>query len=287
MGMSFVTCLHNVAMFARTWAVNTRRISSLAHTLASVATKRLLVSSWQTVEIAGKTADIFEPSRLSDSARAVLFLHGHGLQTLIGNAAYSAEFERRGLRAICPHGKRSWWLPVICPEFDVELSPLGHIRSNLLPWMSEKWNIQPPALAVFGVSMGAQGALQLAYRHPNEFPVVAALSPLMDFHEWMGQGLPLDEMFENQEAARQQTATLHVQGLNWPRHQFLACDPVDHDAIPGVERLASKLHSSGIPFESEFTTSHGGHSWEYFNHMAPRVIQFLTDGLEAEHRRIA
>lgn len=244
------------------------------------------MSGWQTIDIAGKVADVFEPSRPSDPSRAVLFLHGHGLQTLVGNAAYTAEFERRGLRAICPHGKRSWWLPVVCPEFDAEVSPLGHIRANVLPWLQTFWQVKPPALAVFGVSMGGQGALQLAYRHPNEFPVVAALAPLIDFHEWLGLGLPLDEMFANPEAARQQTATLQIQGLNWPRHQLLTCDPLDHDAAPGVERLASKLRSSGIPFESDFTTSHGRHSWEYFNHLAPRVIEFLTAALDSEHRRL-
>ena len=245
------------------------------------------MSGWKTLDIAGKAADIFEPARVSEPARAVLFLHGHGLQTLASNVAYTAELERHGLRAICPHGKRSWWLPVVCPEFDVELSPLGHIRSNVLPWLSATWGVQPPALAVFGISMGGQGALQLAYRHPNEFPVVAALSPVVDFQEWLGHGLPLDEMFADRESARQQTVTLQVQGLNWPRHQFLACDPTDRDALPGVEQLVSKLRSSGVPFESDLTTSHGGHSWDYFNHLAPRVMQFLINGLDAEHRRVA
>ncbi len=244
------------------------------------------MSGWQTLEIAGKAADIFEPSRPSDPARAVLFLHGHGLQTLAGNAAYTAELERLGLRAICPHGKRSWWLPVVCPEFDAELSPVGHIRSNVLPWLEANWQVKPPALAAFGVSMGGQGVLQLAYRHPNEFPVVAAVSPIIELQDWLGHGLPLDEMFADAEAARQQTATLQVQGLNWPRHQFLLCDPTDRDALPGVEKLVSKLNSSGVPFESDFTTSHGGHSWEYFSHLAPSVMQFLASGLDAEFRRV-
>lgn len=247
---------------------------------------KVLLVGWQNIEIAGKAADIFEPSRPSEPARAVLFLHGHGLQTLAGNAAYTAEFERLGLRAICPHGKRSWWLPVVCPEFDAERTPIEHIRSHVLPWIDANWNVKPPALATFGVSMGGQGVLQLAYRHPNEFPVVAAVAPVIDIHEWLGHGLPLDEMFADAEAARQQSATLHVQGLNWPRHQFLACDPIDRDALPGVERLASKLHSSGVPFESDFQTSCGGHSWEYFNHLAPRVMQFLVAGLDAEFRRV-
>jgi S-formylglutathione hydrolase FrmB len=99
-------------------------------------------------------------------------------------------------------------------------------------------------------------------------------------------GLPLDDMFPDAEAVRQQTAVVQVQGLNWPKQQWLACDPADRDCFPGCERLASKLRSSGIPFESDFTTSHGGHSWDYFNHQAARAVQFLADGLETESRRL-
>ncbi len=242
---------------------------------------------WQAIDIGGKSADVFEPAHPKEPACAILFLHGHGLQTLIGNPIYTAELERHGLRAVCPHGQRSWWLPVVCPEFDVELSPVGYLRSHVLAFLAEQWRIRPPAIGLLGVSMGGQGVLQLAYRHPTEFPIAAALAPAVDFHEWFEQGLPLDEMFPNREAARQQTAVLQIQGMNWPRHQLITCDPTDHDLLPSVERLASKLRSSGIPFESDFTTSHGGHSWDYFNHLAPRVIQFLAERLEAEHRRVA
>jgi len=137
-----------------------------------------------------------------------------------------------------------------------------------------------------GVSMGGQGALRLAYRFPNQFPVVAALAPAIDFHTWHGRGLPLDEMYVTAEAARQDTATLLLHPLNWPRHQLLMCDPGDGDWFEGTQRLASKLYSTGIPFESDFETRHGGHSWEYFNHVAPRVMQYLVESLEQESRRL-
>lgn len=208
-----------------------------------------LQRGWQTITIAGKTADVFEPSEPRVPSQGIIFLHGHGRQTLLNNAAYSAEFERYGLRVVCPHGQRSWWLPVVCPEFDVELSPIGFVRSHLLAWMAETWTVQPQAIGLLGISMGGQGVLQLSYRHPTEFPVVAALSPVIDLHEWLGHNLPLDEMFADSEAARQQSVTLQIQGLNWPRQQWIACDPIDQDALPGIERLASKLNSSGVPFQ--------------------------------------
>ena len=46
---------------------------------------RLLNPGWQTIDIGGKAADVFEPRYPRIPTQAVLFLHGHGLQTLIGN----------------------------------------------------------------------------------------------------------------------------------------------------------------------------------------------------------
>jgi pimeloyl-ACP methyl ester carboxylesterase len=243
------------------------------------------MGAWRQVSIGRKTADAFEPAR-ADSGFAVLFLHGHGLITLRDNAAYTAELDRYGLRCLCPHGRRSWWGERLCSEFDPRVTPADYIRSELLPWMRETWGVVPPRIALLGVSMGGQGALRLAYRSPQQFPIVAALAPMVDFQNWYGRGLPLDQMYDSAEGARQDTATLLVHPLNWPRHQLLMCDPGDVDWFEGIERLASKLSSTGIPFESDFTTRHGGHSWDYFNHIAPAALSFIHQRLEQERRRL-
>ncbi|MFM8221762.1 MAG: alpha/beta hydrolase-fold protein, partial [Planctomycetaceae bacterium] len=136
------------------------------------------------------------------------------------------------------------------------------------------------------VIMGGQGALKLAYQQPALFPVVAALAPAIDFHLWVGKGYPLDDLYETAEEARQETATVLIHPLNWPRHQWLGCDPGDQEWFDGVERLAGKLSSTGIPFESDLSTRAGGHSWDYFNHLAPTVVEFLTTRLEQERNRL-
>lgn len=238
-----------------------------------------IAGTWTQVEIAGKTADIYEPAAPGEHGQVVLHLHGHGLTTLKDNPVFSAELEQHGLRAICPHGQRSWWLDVVCREFDPELTPMRFLREHVVPWIAERWGTRPPHIGLTGISMGGQGVMQLAYRHAREFPVVAAISPAIDFHNWHGRGLPLDEMFPDRETARQHTAILQIHPLNWPRHQLFVCDPADEDWYEGAERLAMKLRASGIPFESDLTTRHGGHSWDYFNHMAPRVIGFVADRL--------
>jgi pimeloyl-ACP methyl ester carboxylesterase len=244
------------------------------------------MASWQEFDIAGKPADVFFPSRRASANFTVLFLHGHALVTLKDNEVYTSQLEKSGLACVCPHGKRSWWGDRICREFDLHITPVEYLRNAVVPWIEAHCHASPPAIALLGVSMGGQGALRLAYRYPQQFPVVAALGPAVDIHTWHGRGLPLDEMYPTAEAARQETATLLLHPLNWPRHQLLMCDPDDTDWFEGTQRLASKLYSTGIPFESDFETRHGGHSWDYFNHIAPRVMQFLVSALDQESRRL-
>ncbi|MGE3314298.1 MAG: alpha/beta hydrolase-fold protein [Planctomycetaceae bacterium] len=242
--------------------------------------------TWLTTELDGKQIDIYEPARPADQQRVVLHLHGHSLQTLKDNGAFTAELERHGLNCVCPHGQRSWWLDILCREFDEAITPQAYLYERVVPFIAARWGTKPPAIGLTGISMGGQGALQLAYRRPREFPVVAAIAPAVDFHNLHGQGLPIDEMFETREAARQATATLQFHPLNWPRHQMLVCDPTDADWFEGADRLAMKLASMGVPFEADFTTSNGGHSWEYFERMAPRVIGFVAERLEEQSRAI-
>ena len=244
------------------------------------------MAQWQQVAIGGKQADVYFPSQRSPENFSVLFLHGHGRITLNDNPVYTAHLERLGLACVCPHGERSWWGDRVCLEFDPHISPVEYLRESVLPWMKEQCQIAPSAVALLGVSMGGQGALRLAYRFPEQFPIVAALSPTIDFQNWHGRGLPLDEMYPTAEAARQDTATLLLHPWHWPRHQLLMCDPSDAEWFDGTERLASKLYSTGIPFESDLKTRHGGHSWDYFNHAATRVMQFVHAALEQEQRRL-
>jgi S-formylglutathione hydrolase FrmB len=50
--------------------------------------------------------------------------------------------------------------------------------------------------------------------------------------------------------------------------------------------LHEKLGALGIPHECDLATEAGGHSWEYFNHMAERAIRFVHQGLVAQSRRL-
>ncbi|MBS0263377.1 MAG: esterase [Planctomycetes bacterium] len=244
------------------------------------------MAGWSQVEISGKQADLFRPGGHGPAQAALLFLHGHARITLKDNSVYTNLLEQYSLACVCPHGQRSWWGDRICTDFDDTLTPIAYLVDHVLPWMQAELKLCPPAIALAGVAMGGQGALRLAYRYPDRFPIVVAISPAVDFQIWHGRGLPLDEMYESAEEARQDTATLRLHPMNWPRHQFLLCDPNDAEWFDGAERLASKLYSTGIPFEQDFTTRHGGHSWEYVNHVAPRVFEFITTRLAQEQQQL-
>ena len=120
----------------------------------------------------------------------------------------------------------------------------------------------------------------MAYKYPQLFPAVAAISPAIDFQIRYHEGDEIIRtMYPDAEAVRQDTATLYVHPLNWPRFQFFCCDPLDHRWIESVERLQMKLQSLGIPHQCDLETQAGGHGFAYYNQMAARAIRFLVDGL--------
>ena len=237
--------------------------------------------NWNSVDIADKQADVLSPPAPTG---VVLFLHGYDGVTLLDNVTYTAALKRHGLACVCPRAPKCCWTDAVYTPFDPANSPLEYVRGPLLEQLCSTWNTLP--FAVAGIELGGQGVLQLAYRHARQFPVVAAVSPKVDFENWHGHGTSLDEIFPDREAARQRTATLQLNPLDWPRHQLLLCDPADEYCIDGVRTLASKLSSTGIPFEHDFESTHGGYGWNYANAMADRVIDFLARGLDDMRRRL-
>jgi S-formylglutathione hydrolase len=241
---------------------------------------------WSTVDIAGKPADVYDPPGSNRPRFGVLHLHGVGLETLRDRPAFTRWFDELKLACICPHGQRSWWADCICAEFDATVTPERYLLDHVVTFFRQRWGLAPRALAVQGISMGGQGALRLAFKHPQLFPVAAAISAAVDYHEWYGQGTPLDEMYDSKEQCRQDTAPLHVHPTHDPPHLFFCIDPDDDRWYRGNDRLHEKLTALGIPHEIDFTTRAGGHSWDYFNHMAERVERFVYSGLEHESRRL-
>lgn len=245
------------------------------------------LGQWSEAEVAGHACHLYQPAAPSPHGYAVLYLQGLQAARLKHQMGIMQKFEQHGLRVIEPEADHSWWVDRISPRFDPEISGERYILDKVLPFLKEHWQCEPPRIALLGVSMGGQGALRLAYRYPNKFPVVAALFPSIDFQKKIDEGDPvLSGMYRDTEDARQDTATLHIHPLNWPRHQFFCCDPTDERWHESADRLHMKLYSLGVPHECDLETTAGGHSWQYFEHMAPRVIGFLAERLENERLRV-
>ncbi len=239
--------------------------------------------TWSRVEIGGKPADVYDPA--GRPAFGVLHLHDAGQTSLRGQGVFTALFDELHLACVSPWGSVCWWVDRICPEFDPQVTPERHLMDRVLPLVRERWRVGPRGVGLLGMSMGGQGALRLAFRYPDAFPAVAALAPLVEYHEFYGQGTALDEMYDSKEQCRQDTAPMHVHPSHYPPHVFFCMDP-DDPWLRGCERLHEKLASLGIAHEMDLQTRAGGHSWDYFDRMADRAIRFLYAGLSEEGRRL-
>ena len=65
---------------------------------------------------------------------------------------------------------------------------------------------------------------------------------------------------------------MHVHPGRFPPHLFFCSDP-DDPWHRGADRLHEKLAALGVEHECDLETRAGGHSWQYFNHLAERAVQ--------------
>jgi pimeloyl-ACP methyl ester carboxylesterase len=242
--------------------------------------------TWRQEIVAGKPADVLEPAGSARPRFGVLFLHPVGRETLVDRPAFTRILDELGLPCVCPHGQDSWWTDRVCRAFDAVITAERHVLGGIVPFFRTRWGILPRAIGLLGISMGGQGALRLAFRHPQVFPVAAGIASALDYHELYGQGLSLDEMYDSKEQCRQDTALLHVPPHDPPPHLYFCSDPQDTAWYRGNDRLHEKLAALGIEHTAELTVEAGGLSWEYFNRMAEPALRFIYQGLDKESRRL-
>lgn len=239
---------------------------------------------WTSVNIAGKTADVYEPP--GRPRFGLLFLHGEDEETLRDGSAFAKWFDELRIACVCPPGGQSWWTDRICKEFDATMTAEAFLLEHVLPFFHQGWGLADRAIGLLGVGMGGQGALRLAFRHARQFPVVAAIAPAIEYHELYHAGTPIDDMYDSKEQCRQDTALMHVPPHDYPPHIFFCIDPTDRAWYRGNDRLHEKLNALGITHTCELSTRAGGHTWDYYNHMAERAVRFVAAGLDHESRRL-
>jgi S-formylglutathione hydrolase len=240
---------------------------------------------WMREIIVGKTADVYQGAGYLPRF-GMLYMHDEGGRMLQDQPLYTQLLQQLRLVCVCPHARESWWTDRICPGFDPHVSVERHLLESILPFFRERWGVTARAIGVAGIGMGGQGALRLAFRHPQLFPAAVGIAPALDFHERYGQGTPLDAMYDSKEQCRQDTALMHVRPDEYPPHLYFCCDPEDEAWYRGNDRLHEKLSALGIEHTADLSTQAGGHSEAYFEHMAEPALRFLVEGLEKESRRL-
>jgi len=242
---------------------------------------------WSTHTVAGHPVDVYLPPGRNEHGDVVIYLHGLHQNRLNDKQTFLDAFDKHGLAVVVPFTKRSWWTDKICREFDPSISAQRHLIENILPFVEKELGVAAPRIPLLGTSMGGQGALRFSYKFPDKFPIAAAISPAIDYQLRYNEGdETIPQMYGDPEAARQDTATLHIHPLNWPRHQFFCCDPEDYRWWESADRLRMKLYSLGVPHVCDLETTGGGHGFDYYNKMAPRAIEFIVERLGQERRRV-
>lgn len=239
---------------------------------------------WSQIQVAGKTVDVYDPP--SKPRFAVLFLHDLDQKTLAGNPLYTKWLDHFHLACACPHGDQSWWGDRICVEFDPAITAEQFLLTEIAPFCTRRWQLEPRALGLMGIGMGGQGALRLAFKHPEQFPAVAAVAPAIEYQQLHGEGTPLDQMYDSKEQCRQDIVTLHIHPSRFPPHILFLIDPDDELWYRGCDRLHEKLMALGVTHRADLTTRAGGHTWTYFDRMAEPTLSFLHAGLDHESRRL-
>jgi S-formylglutathione hydrolase len=244
------------------------------------------LASWQEETVGGHPCDVYEPPTPNEHGFVVIYLHGVHLNRLVDKTSFIEQFARHGLPVVAPRTGPTWWTDRICAEFDPELTAERHLLDNVLPYVEQRFSAKDRQVGLLGTSMGGQGGLRFAYKHPDLFPVVAAISPAIDYQTRYEEDEILQQIYTDPEAVRQDTATLHIHPLNWPRHQFFCCDPADYRWWESADRLRMKLYSLGVPHECDLETTGGGHGFDYYNLMAEKAVTFIAVRLDQERRRL-
>ena len=238
---------------------------------------------WTRIDIGGKPAEVFDPP--GGPRFGLIHLHGVGEETYADKSVFTRLLGDLRLACVCPRGRRSWWADRICPEFDLHLTAERYLLDAVVPYFARRWDLRPRQIGLTGMSMGGQGALRLAFKHPDVFPVVAGIAPAIEYHELYGQGSPLDDMYNSKEQCRQDTAPMHVHPSHQPRHIYFCVDP-DDTWHRGNDRLHEKLSALGVVHECDLTAQAEGHSRDNYDAVLGRVLRFIVAGLDNEGRRL-
>ncbi|WP_157961675.1 alpha/beta hydrolase [Acuticoccus kandeliae] len=197
--------------------------------------------------------------------------------------------------AVMPEAGKSWY--VDSARFGGEGDYETAIVADLVPAIDRAYPTRKTAAgrAIAGNSMGGHGALRLAFRHPDMFGAVAALSPGVwrpDALSW-ATGPAADPPQEREKWFPRTTGTTFdmevfkaqspfasvaaVGALEAPPRILLAVGDDDYWQLhDGTVDMYIALREVGL--KPELRVSDGAHDWNYWRPMVPVVFHFFDAG---------
>lgn len=177
---------------------------------------------------------------------------------------------------VCPDGGYSswYWDSPIDTAFRYET----FMTKELVPDIDARYQTIPDRAhrGICGLSMGGQGALFLAIRHPKEFGAVASISGGVDIRD-----------FPNNWDIKKRLGDFKTHRENWERFTImnlvdsLKNNELDIDIDDGVNDIFIKqnraLHEKlgRMHINHDYTERPGEHNWAYWRNAIPYALLFF------------
>jgi hypothetical protein len=252
-----------------------------------------MANAWHTHTVGGYAVRLSLPPGSAVAGR-VLMLQPFDPQSDYFAQAFTQHLHAHRLACCVPEPVDPFWLdrPVAAFAHAEGHTPLQYLRQVVVPWLIEAVPLATASatasetVGLLGVSLGGQAVLRLAFRYAEQFPVVAALAAVTDFHELYGQGTLLDAVYPDREACRRDTPSLAIRAGQTPHSLFLAADPEDASWYDGNALLHEKLLAMGVAHEAQLSQTASGDTRAYLQQLAPTAIAFLADALRRQALRL-
>ncbi len=194
-----------------------------------------------------------------------------------------AEEQLSGLAAehqiviISPDGEElGWWADG--REHRVE----SYVVEELIPHVESTLSVRPDRRAIAGLSMGGQGALGLALRHPGLFTSASSMSGILDITQHPSQW-KLPRVFgsyaEHREVWRTHSVAWLLRKTSEPPPMLLTVSSDDPWAVHENRALHQELLGRGV--EHGWREDPGTHDWAYWTAVVPHHVRFHAQHLHA------
>ncbi|NOZ74506.1 MAG: esterase family protein [FCB group bacterium] len=213
----------------------------------------------------------------------VYLLHGYSgnYQNWADKADLGSASDRYGIILVCPEGGyNSWYLD---SPVDSSSQYESWIMNDLLPWIDRNYSTiaDKHYRAITGLSMGGQGALYLAIRHPDLFGAAGSMSGGVDLRYSTKRWEIADKLgsFEDYPERWEANSVVGMVDQIQPDSLALFIDCGVNDFFIEVNRtLHRELLERKIPHE--YIERPGGHSWAYWTHALDYHLLFFRQAFD-------